>query len=157
MFALWGEARGRRFLQGLRDGGALMVDGNSAAVRAVIAGRVEFAMTDTDDVWVAQREGASLDLRYLDLGDGGTLAIPCSVAVIKGGPSREAAESLVDFLVSADVERTLAKSDSRNIPVREALRQELGLALPPSSEVDAEAVAGAMDGAIAAAREILIR
>ena len=134
-----------------------MVDGNSAAVRALIAGRVEFAMTDTDDVWVAQREGASLDLRYLDLGDGGTLLIPCSAAIIKGGPGREAAESVVNFLVSAEVERMLARSDSRNIPVREALRKELSLTLPPVSRVKPEAVADAMDAAIEAAREILIR
>ena len=74
MFALWGQERGTAYLTALRDEGAQIVDGNSAAVRAVIAGKVNIALTDTDDVWVAQRAGASMDLRYLDLG---VTAVPC--------------------------------------------------------------------------------
>ena len=163
MFALWGPQRGRAFLTGLRDGGAFVADGNSATVRALIAGRVKIAATDTDDVWVAQRRAGSkdrpvsLDLRYLDLGDGGTLLIPCSVAVVRGGPSGDAARRLVDYLVSADVERMLAESDSRNVPVREALRRDLEIDLPPASKIGFDAVADAMDDAVAAAREILLR
>lgn len=157
MFALWGPERGRAFLTGLRDNGVTMVDGNSTAVRSVMAGRVELAMTDTDDVWVAQRSGASLDFRYLDMDDGGTLMIPSSVALIRGGPHSDKARALVDYLVSAEVERALAQSDSRNVPVRSALRKELGMEWPASSAVDYEQVADAMDEAITAVREILIR
>jgi len=157
MFALWGPGRGRAFLQALRDGGVLITDGNSAAVRAVAAGRARLAVTDTDDVWVAQRSGVPLDLIYPDLGDGGTLLIPCSVAIIKGSGNLEAAGKLVDFLVSAGVERLLAESGSRNIPVRDSLLAELGMTRPRQSQVDFDAVADAMDEAVAAAREILIR
>ncbi len=159
MFALWGAQRGRAFLTRLRDGGAQIVDGNSAAVRNVIAGRTKFGVTDTDDVWVAQRSGASIDLTYPDMGDGGTLLIPCSVALIKGRPDvrRIAARGLVDFLVSAEVERMLAESDSRNIPVREGLRKELKMQWPPESKVEYSAVADAMDEAVTAVRDILIR
>ena len=157
MFALWGPERGRAFLTGLREGGATVVDGNSSAVRAVIAGRAAFAATDTDDVWVAQRSGASLDLVYPDLGDGGTLLIPCSVAIVKGAPHGEQARTLVDYLVSADVERMLAESDSRNLPVRPPLRETMKITWPPESTVSFEAVADAMDEAVAAVREILIR
>ncbi len=157
MFAMWGPDKGRAWLERLRDGGVQMVDGNSAAVRAVIAGRVKIAMTDTDDVWMAQRSGASLDLRYPDMGGGGTLLIPCSVAIIKGGPNAAGARRLVDFLVSAEVEGMLAESDSRNIPVRAALRKELKMGWPPESEIAFEDVADAMPEAVAAAREILLR
>ncbi len=157
MFALWGNKRGREFLTKLRDGGATIADGNSATVRAVLAGRAALAATDTDDVWVAQRAGGSLDLRYLDMGDGGTLLIPCSVALVRGGPNSRAARRLVDFLVSAEVERLLAQSDSRNIPVREALRRELSLAWPAESKVGFERIVDAMDEADRAVREILIR
>ena len=157
MFALWGPQRGREFLTQLADNGARIFDSNSATVRAVIAGRAGLGATDTDDVWVAQRSGASLDLAYPDMGDGGTLLIPCSVAIIKGGPNMQAARDLVDFLVSAKVERMLAESDSRNIPVRNSLRTELGIESPPESKVDFNAVADAMDEAVAAIREILIR
>jgi iron(III) transport system substrate-binding protein len=161
MFALWGPDRARAFLTRLRDGGVQVVDGNSATVRAVIAGRSAFAWTDTDDVFAARRSGASsgatLDMRFLDMGGGGTLLIPCSVAIIRDGPNAAAARSLVDFLVSAEVERMLAQSEARFIPVREALRAELNVAWPAESVIDFNAVADAMDDADAAVREILIR
>jgi len=157
MFALWGPQRARAFLTRLRDGGVQVVDGNSATVRAVMAGRAALAFTDTDDVFEAKRGGASVDLRYLDMGGGGTLLVPCSVAIIHGGPNAAASRSLVDFLVSPEVERMLAQSEARFIPVREALRTELNIAWPPETIVDYTAVADAMDEADTAVREILIR
>jgi len=163
MFALWGPERGKAFLTGLRENGAQIVDGNSTAVRRLLSGGCAIAATDTDDVWVAQRreaksaDGLSIDLRYLDMGDGGTLLIPCSVAVVEGGPHAMAARRLVDYLVSAEVERALARSDSRNVPVRKSLREELGMEWPPESKVSFDAIADAMDEAVAAAREILLR
>lgn len=157
MFALWGRERARAFLTQLRDGGALIADSNGATVRAVIGGRAKFAATDTDDVWVAQRSGASLDLIYPDIGDGGTLLIPCSVGIVSGTRDVVAARKLVDYLVSAEVERMLAQSDARHIPVRDSLRWELGIEWPPESQIGYDAVASAMDEAVDAVREILIR
>jgi iron(III) transport system substrate-binding protein len=157
LFALWGPERATAFLTRLRDGGVRLAAGNSAAVRDVIAGRADFCATDTDDVWVLQREGASLDLRYLDLGDGGTLLIPTSVGVIAGCRHPAPARQLVDFLVSAEVERLLARTESRNIPVRPTLRAELGLALPPQSDVPFERIAEQMTASATAVREVLIR
>jgi len=157
MFALWGADRGRAFLTKLRDGGVMISDGNSAAVRAVMSGRAKIAATDTDDVWLARRGGASLDLRYLDMGDGGTLMSPCSVAVIKGGGHDEAARRLVDFLVSARVERMLAASDSRNVPVRARLRETMHIPWPTETSVTFDAVADALPQSDRAVREILIR
>ncbi len=107
MFALWGPERGRLFLTNLRDNGALMVDGNSSALRMVMGDQAKLCATDTDDVWVGKSKGGSLDLVYPDMGDGGTLLIPCSVALIKSGPNLEGARKVVDFLVSAEVERML--------------------------------------------------
>ncbi len=157
MFALWGDDKAKAFLRKLRSGGAKIVASNSQTVRAVMDGSAKFAATDTDDVWLAKKSGASIDLKYLDMGDGGTLLIPCSVAIVKGGPNPANAKKLVDFLVSAKVERMLAQSDSHNIPVRQALRTELGVSWPPETKVSFDAIAGAMDRAIAAVREILLR
>ena len=157
MFALWGEERARGFLTRLRAGGVRIAAGNSSAVRDVLAGRAAVCATDTDDVWVAQRQGASLDLRYPDMGDGGTLLIPTSVGIIAGCKHPEPARKLVDYLVSVEVERLLARTDSQNIPARLALRAELNLELPPQSRVSFEAVADQMAAGAAAVREILIR
>jgi iron(III) transport system substrate-binding protein len=156
MFAIWGPQRARDYLTELRDHGVVIVDGNSAAVRAVLDGRAVLAATDTDDVWLAQQRDASIDLRYLDMGDGGTLVIPCSVALIAGSDSLDA-RRLVDFLVSSEVERLLAESSSRNVPVRAALRDELSLEWPPESRIDFEKAAATMDEAVALAREVLLR
>jgi len=156
-FAVWGKDRGRAFLTKLRHGGVMMVDGNSAAVRAVATGQAMLAATDTDDVWAARRAGVTLDLRFPDLGDGGTLLIPSSVAMVHGGPNGAQAHALVDYLVSEEVELLLALGELQTIPVRESLRRELQLELPPQSNVDYNAVAESMDEAVAAAREILLR
>ncbi len=157
MFALWGPERGKSFLSKLRDGGALVLDGNSATVRAVMDGRARFAVTDSDDVWAARRADATLDSKMLDMGDGGTLLIPCSVALIKGGPNQSAAKKLADFLVSAEVERMLAQSESHNIPVRESLRRELNMNWPTETKISFGKIMESLGESDAAVRETLIR
>lgn len=157
MFALWGNERGRLFLQKLHDGGVLVSDSNGATVRAIIAQKRTLAVTDTDDVWVARRSGASVDLIYPDMGGGGTLVIPCSVAIVRGCAPLADAQRLYDFLVSAEVEAMLFQSDSRNIPVRAALRERLEAPWPPETVIEFDAIADAMSDAVAAVREILIR
>ena len=44
-------------------------------------------------------------------------AIPNTVAIIKGTRRRAAAEKLVDFLLSEEVELELARSKSRQVPL----------------------------------------
>ncbi|MCC7294176.1 MAG: extracellular solute-binding protein [Phycisphaerales bacterium] len=172
MFALWGPPRARAFLQFLADHGAAVVDGNSAAVRAVAGGDRGACMTDTDDVIVARKQHPRIEMCFPDMGDGGTVVIPNTVALIAGGgqgdPARgdaarggaargDRARRLYDFLASADVERMLARSDSRNIPVREALRSELSMEMPPETKLTFDQITDAMDEATAAAREILLK
>jgi iron(III) transport system substrate-binding protein len=157
MFALWGPEQGKAFLTSLREGGALVVDGNSMAVRLVGRGERDWCATDTDDVWVAQERGEPVDLVYPDMGDGGTLLIPCSAALVAGARHEAGGRRLIDYLVSAKVERLLAESDSRNIPVRQALREELGIAKPAETRIGYDRIADAMGEAVDAAREILLR
>lgn len=157
MFALWGADEGRSFLEQLKSGGAQVLDSNSATVRAVIAGQADFAMTDSDDVWAARKGGSMLDMVLPDMGDGGTLMIPCSVALVKNGPNPDAAKKLIDFLASAEVETLLAKSESRNVPVRESARRGVLMDWPAESKVSFEAIHQNLDATDQAVREILIR
>jgi iron(III) transport system substrate-binding protein len=158
IFAYEGTDFGRAFVQLLRDGGAQIADGNSHAVRLVLGGAADICATDSDDVWVAQRRGEPIGLIYLRLdADHPPLWIPCSTAVVRGGPNPAAARRLADFLNSAEVERLLARSDSRNVPVRETLRAELGIAGSAPEPVDFERVADALPAAMVATREILLR
>ena len=49
----------------------------------------------------------------------------------------------------------LAQNDSRNIPVRESLRKELGIKLPPATKLTDQRIAEAMDRAIELASQYL--
>ncbi len=158
MFALWGPAKAGEYLEHLRKGGVRITDGNAAAIRMVGSGQIALCMTDTDDVWVARKRGMPVDLVYPEMAEGqGTLLIPNTVAILRGCRHPQAAERLADFLVSAKVEKMLAQTDSRNVPVRPALRKELGITLPAGATIGYAAVAGAMNAAIDKARETLLR
>jgi len=47
----------------------------------------------------------------------GTLFIPNTVSIIKGGPHLDEARQLVDYLLSPEVETALAKGRSAQIPL----------------------------------------
>ena len=158
LFNCWGAQRSTQFLQQLREAGVQLADGNAHAVRLVEAGSADACWTDTDDVWAAQRRGVPLELIYPRIEPGGPVIwIPCSVALVRGGPSPAAARKLIDFLLSRPVEQALAESDSRNVPVREELRRGLGLAGPQPQALNFEQIADAMPAAMQAARDILLR
>ena len=97
--------------RGLRD-----VKGNAEVKDRVASGACDFGFTDNDDFFVAKKAGnpvAMLPVRV----DKKTICIPNTVGIIYGTQRLAAAEKLVDFLLSADVELMLANSDSRQIPL----------------------------------------
>jgi iron(III) transport system substrate-binding protein len=157
MYALWGEADYVKFLGELKEvTGVRLLDGNATSAALVARGELHLGATDTDDVYARQARAEPIDLTYPDMGDGGTLLIPNSVALVSKAPHPETAKTLIDFLTSEVTERLLAQSDSRNIPVRVSLRQELKLTLPSESALGYVQIAGAMNRAIALAGEHLI-
>ncbi len=140
--ARWGEAALGDYFAGLRRNEVRLADGNAQAVLLVARGVVELAATDTDDVLVAQARGDTVAIHFPDLdapSDGaarsptrdapparrGTVWIPNSVALVAGGPNPEGARALMDLLVSAEMERRLALSESANVPVRAAVRKQI--------------------------------
>ncbi|MBL8879078.1 MAG: extracellular solute-binding protein [Phycisphaerales bacterium] len=158
MFAYWGEEPAQEMLRRWADGGARLADGNSQAVALLVAGQVDVAMTDTDDVWVAQARGARIDLIYPALDDKSPAVwIPCSVGVVAGAPHPAAARKLMDFLVSAQVEELLARSDSKNVPVRKAVRKICGMSEMQPAAIDFERVTDALKISGEAARSTLLR
>lgn len=98
---------------------------NGATMRqtAEADSEIAFALTDTDDFHVALTKGHPVGCVFPDQGDGelGTMLIPNSVAIVRGGPNPEAARKLVDFVLSEQVEALLAASKSAQIPVRESV------------------------------------
>jgi iron(III) transport system substrate-binding protein len=134
-----GEDWYRSWVEGMRRNRVRVYDGNATVVRAVAQGEIDLALTDTDDVWSGQRNGWPVDLVYArngcDGGDGaapgdGPLLIPNTAGLVRGRPNPEPAQRLLEFLLSARVERMMAESESRNIPLRGELRGEFGHLMP---------------------------
>ncbi|MDP7114746.1 MAG: extracellular solute-binding protein [Myxococcota bacterium] len=138
LFEAWGDEEGRAFLAGLRENGVRVAASNGEVKRLVAAGEVAWGVVDTDDAAVAVESGAPVAVIFPDAGDLGTLVIPTAVVRIAGGPNPEPSKALVDYLVSAEVERMLADAACRQMPLR------AGVPTPPGvrsvSEIEAMAV-----------------
>lgn len=151
------------WLLGLRDVGVrLLPGGDAAAVRAVLEGAADLALTDTDAVRAAQAAGGRIAMVYprhaKDPGRGhGTLVIPSAVGLVAGGPNPEAGLALVDFLLSPAVERILAESDARTIPMHPELAGAYpDLDVPDPLAVDFAAAAAARGPALARALRVVL-
>lgn len=165
LVVMCGEEALRAWLEGMKANGARIYDGNAMVVQAIARGEIHVGLTDTDDVWVGQRNGWPVDLVYEALDDDeasaglcsfGPLVMPNTVAKVRGGPHPRQAAALIDFLLSEEVERMLASSESRNAPVRPRVAAEFeAFAIPLLAEVDFHAVADAMDRAVAICEEVL--
>jgi iron(III) transport system substrate-binding protein len=134
------EASARAFLERVARAGTgpdatvRLVTGNGPAMRDAsdAANRVAFSLTDTDDAYVAIRQGAPVRVVYPDQGEGrpGTLVIPNTVALVSGRPhAGEVPAELLRWLVSPDTERRLAHGPSAQIPLRP------GVEAPPHVKV----------------------
>jgi iron(III) transport system substrate-binding protein len=155
-FALFGPDRAETFLRQLRDNEVRLVEGNSQVVRAVAHGQADLGLTDTDDVWAAQRNGWPVGLVYPRHGDQGTLLIPNTVARVRGGPNAVGAAQLIAFLLSSDTERTLAESDSHNVPVRGSLAAEFErYSVESPMALSYQRIAENLESALRASAEIL--
>ncbi len=163
MLDLWGEEAFVEFLNGLARNEIRIADGNSQSVLMVTRGQVDFAWTDTDDVYVAQMRGDSVALVFpdLDAPDGrsipGTLWIPNTVGLVAGGPNPQAARRLIEYLASSELELQLARSTSGNIPVRPKLVRQLDRIAPTPAAVDYQAAASVMPRSDDLTRTILLR
>jgi iron(III) transport system substrate-binding protein len=155
-FAHYGPARAREILRGLKANEVALVDGNSTAVRAIATGQADVCLTDTDDVYAAQRNEWPVAMCALDHGGAGVLAIPNTVGLVAGAPHPESAAALVDYLLGEHAERLLAQTDSHNTPVRPEVAAEFPqYALPKRLPVGFGAIADVLAEAIDATREEL--
>lgn len=169
MKAYWnrfmGPAYYLAFVEGLAANNVRMLpSGNAGVVKAVASGEADLGMTDTDDVWAAQKQGLNVKLIYPQHASGygddgsGTLLIPNTVARIKGGPNSVEAAMLIDFLLSEEIERMLADSTSHNIPVRKKIAAEFSqYQVPDPLKVSYKQAATMRESAVAQAMDWLTR
>jgi iron(III) transport system substrate-binding protein len=114
-----GEEKTKEWLEGGLNNGLAVVDGNAVVKDRVVAGTATWGLTDSDDANSAMEDGAQIKMLIPDQEEGGlgTLVIPNTVALIKGGPNPESARKLVDYLLSQQVEERLAQGRSLQIPL----------------------------------------
>ncbi|MCA9293352.1 MAG: substrate-binding domain-containing protein [Phycisphaerales bacterium] len=155
LVAAWGEAEAQAYLHALKAQGARLLDGNSAVVRAVALGEADVGLTDTDDVYGAQRERLPVDMVYVrhDLPAGskriGPMVIPNTVALVVGHDQELYVHTLAGHLASPAVERMLAESDSHNMPMDPEVAKDFPqYAIPDPAQIPLEDVADAMQRAM---------
>jgi iron(III) transport system substrate-binding protein len=130
LFQVWGDAEAEDFYRKLHANGIEIVAGNKQVAVAVGNGQYAAGLTDTDDAFAELDAGRPVTIVYPD-GDApadanrGVLFIPNTVAMIKGCPHPEAARKLVDYLLSPEVEKSLALSESRQVPLNPGVVFEL--------------------------------
>jgi iron(III) transport system substrate-binding protein len=122
----WGEEQARAFLTSLKANDVRIASSNGEVKRLVVAGEVAIGLADTDDAFEALKEGAPVDVVYPDQDGMGTLVMPTTVVLIKGGPHPETGRKLVDYLLTPDVERRMAGS-AAHMPLRPEVPVPQGL------------------------------
>jgi iron(III) transport system substrate-binding protein len=118
LFAQLGADAAQAWIEALLANEVSIEDGNATVRNKVVEGRLAVCLTDTDDANGALLAGAPVEMVYPDQDGIGTLVIPNTICLIRGGPHAEAGRRLIEYLVSAEVEQQLAASKAAQMPVR---------------------------------------
>jgi iron(III) transport system substrate-binding protein len=132
LFAHLGDQNAKEFLLSLKQNEAAIEQGNKTCAEHVSAGFLVFALTDTDDAIIEVEAGEPVTIVYPDASDDalGVLFIPNTLALIKGAPHPAAAQKLIEYLLSSEVEIALAKSPSAQIPLNTKVKVETRVKTP---------------------------
>jgi iron(III) transport system substrate-binding protein len=160
LFEVLGDAAAKTYLRGLKDNGLQLAPGNKQVAEWVARGAtptghpVAAGLTDTDDALAelraGQEAGQEVSLIFPDRGGGpgrlGTLFIPNTLCIPNGAPNAETARRLVDYLLSPEVEKSLAEGPSAQVP----LNPKVTAQLPPQIATPAKVKPMGVDWARAA-------
>lgn len=122
LYALAGDEKVDDFFRRLKANGVRVVDGNSVVRDLVARGEVRVGLTDTDDVNVALENGQPIAMVLPDKDGLGVPVMPNMVSLIANAPHPGEGRKLVDYLLSADVERQLAQSEAVQIPLHSGVQ-----------------------------------
>jgi iron(III) transport system substrate-binding protein len=117
LYAMAGDDKMDDFFRRLKANDVRIVDGNSVVRDLVARGEVSVGLTDTDDVNVGIEDGQPIGMVLPDKDGLGVPVMPNMVSLIAGAPHPDEARRLIDYLLSADVERQLAQSEAVQIPL----------------------------------------
>lgn len=117
LYAIAGDQKMDDFFRRLKENGVRVVDGNSVVRDLVARGEVKVGLTDTDDVNVAIEDGQPVAMVLPDKNGLGVPVMPNMVSLVANGPHPAEGRRLIDYLLSPDVERQLARSEAVQIPL----------------------------------------
>ena len=121
LYAELGDQRMDDYIRRLKANDVKVVDGNSVVRDMVARGDVLVGLTDTDDVNVALEAKQPVAMVLPDRDGIGVPVMPNMVSLIAGAPHAEEGKRLIDYLLSADVERKLAESEAVQIPLHKGV------------------------------------
>ncbi len=121
-----GEDSARAYFKALKENEIVLVPGNSTSRDMVQDGELMIGFTDTDDANMAIRNNKPVAMLFPDKLGFGTLVIPNTIALIRGSKNPEEGKMLIDYILSEEVESTLAHSLSAQIPLRPGVNKPQG-------------------------------
>ena len=132
---LWqvlGDAKAKEFFSDLLNNEVQILSGNKQVAEDVAAGKLAIGLTDTDDAIIEIEDGQPVKIIYPDSMDGqlGTLFIPNTLALLKGAPRTANAKKLMDYLLTAEVEKRLSAGKSAQIPLHRDVQIDLRVETP---------------------------
>jgi iron(III) transport system substrate-binding protein len=149
LYVLWGRERFTDFFAKLKGNEVRVLGGNGPVAEAVARRDVLIGLTDNDDVAAVQRNRERIRSGLPDQDTIGTLTIPTTVALVSGTQQTDAAKKLIDYLLSAEVERKLIDAQFAGWSVRAGINEIRTM------DVDYRAVAKALPEAVETAMTIL--
>ena len=119
LFAVFGPEKVKSWLMDLKANGVAVESGNKMCAVDVAQGNIVAALTDTDDAIGELRNGAPVKIVFPDSQENGvgTLLIPNTLSLVKDCPHPQEGMRLINYLLSPEVEETLASGDSAQIPL----------------------------------------
>ena len=136
LFARWGDDKAQNFFREVIRNCKIEA-GNKQVARDVSAGVLAWGLTDTDDAIGELESGMPVAIVYPDQAPGemGTLFIPNTLAILRGCPHPAAARTLVDALLTPQVEERLASGPSAQIPLNQNVEAKLRTESPATIRV----------------------
>ena len=146
LFEAIGPAAAKAFYRGLTANDVQLVAGNKQVARGVGEGKFALGTTDTDDALEELHAGKPVALVFPDAAGHpeyprlGTLFLPNTLAVVKGGPNPAGARRLADYLFRPETEAKLATGGAFQMPLHPRAVVKLPAALRTRRDVKPMAV-----------------
>ena len=146
LFEVLGTDAAKAYYRGLKANGITVLPGNKQVAQGVANGNFAVGLTDTDDALIELNDGKPVAIVFPDRAGHpqnprmGTLYIPNTVALIKGGPNPDGAKKLIDYLLRPESEARLAEFGGFQIPLNPNVTAKLPPALLTPSHVKVMAV-----------------